>query len=151
MCIRDRSKIFVELEETKVTLTVLSGEMVRFQMRGQGPSHWIAPGFYSWYSGMGLQGQKYEGPHVMNIDNYARKRAHFFTDHKLGFTNELRELATTIQGATKFAAHAHKNLMAKKIDLLQGKHEAGVRNRKRRIEYDKNLRRLFRRKTRYDE
>lgn len=147
----ENSDVFIELSETRVTVSVIKGEVVQIFPRTEDEPHLLSPGFKNWYAGIGPEGQDIGVPMVMDLQAFAQKRAHFFTDHKLGFVNELRDLAQTIKEATALAAQMHKDLVASKMALLQAAYDAEVEKARKRREFNKYLRMLFRRKVNYDD
>ena len=147
----DNTDVFVELTETRVTVSVIKGHPVKIYPRGEKEEHLLSPGFMNWYAGIGPEGQDIGVPTVMDLQVYAKKRAHFFTDHKLGFVNELKELASTVKQATLIAAEMHQKLVADKRALLQAAYDAEVETARKRREFNRYLRVLFRRKVNYDD
>lgn len=146
-----KTDVFVELLEDRVHVSVLNGEAIEFRPRSGDEAMLLTPGFQNWYGGLGPQGQVYGVPEVMELEVYAQKRVHFFVDHKLGFVNELKSLAVVVKKASLLAAKIHQKLVAGKMGLLEEKFQEGVRQKNRQVEYDGYLRKLFRKKMRYDD
>lgn len=147
----ENANVFVELTETRVTVSVLKGQLVKVMPRGEDEPQLLSQGFSNWYGGIGPDGQDIGVPMVIDLQVYAKKRAHFFTDHKLGFVNELRDLAAVVKEATELAAQMHKELVAAKMSLLQAAYDAEVDKARKRREFNRYLRMLFRRKVNYDD
>jgi|GEM_PF-1942613 len=146
-----QSDVFVELGSDQVSVSVLGGSPVLFYPRSGDEPLILVAGFKNWYGGIGPKGQTYGTPTVVVLKDFAQKRAHFFTDQKLGFVNELKNLAVTIKRATVLAAKMHEDLVAGRRGQLENQYQEGVQRKGRQIQFDQKLRRLFRKKMRYDD
>ena len=125
------SSVFVELAKDRLVVSVIGGGLVTVKPRAHQEEHILAPGFTNWYGGVGPDGQKMGVPMVVDLKSYARKRAYFFTDHKVGFVHELKRLAGLIQYAGKIAAAMHRDLVYGKMALLQARYDAEVLRREK--------------------
>lgn len=144
------SKVMIHVLDNKVRVMSLMGEGVKVVPRQNQDEQFLVPGFQNWYAGVSLDGQEYGVPTVINFMAYSKQRAKFFMDHRLGFVKELKRMASTIKWATALASQMNRELYGRKVASLEVKHQEKVLKKKRGIQYNKFLRKLFLKKVQYD-
>ena len=145
-----KSKVMLHVLENRVRVMVLDGEGVKVIAKGDPVEHFIVPGFQNWFGGV-VKGQSESGVvSVIEFEDYAQKRAKFFLDHQLGFVKELSLVATRVKWAAKMAARMHRDLVERKMASLEEQHQDGLRRKRKKIQFNNYLRKLFLQKIRYD-
>lgn len=146
----EKSKVMVHVLNNKVRVLSLNGQGVRVVPKGEEEEQYLVPGFQNWYGGIenGLPSSGVAS--VINFEEYSVMRSKFFMDHQLGFPKELGSVASRVKWAAKMASELHKDLVARKMASLEEKHQAKVLKKKRKIQFNHYLRKLFLKKIRYD-
>src|SRR5690606_14259185 len=129
--------------DEKVRVMSLMGEGIKVYPRKSKEEQFLVPGFQNWYGGVGPEGQDYGVVSVIDFREFAKQRARFFMDHKLGFVKELKEIAGVVKTAAWMASQMHKDLVDRKIASLEEKHQQKVLKKRKDIQFDKYLRKLF--------
>lgn len=145
-----KSKVMIHVFSDKVRILSLGGEGVRVIQKGSSEEQFLVPGFQNWYGGV-VNGKADSGVvSVIDFDQYSQDRAPFFMNHQLGFPKELKKVASHVKWAAKIAADFHRQLVERKMASLEQQHQEKVLKKRRKIEFNKYLRRLFLKKIRYD-
>ncbi len=145
-----QSKVMIHVLKDKVRVMALNGEGVKVKAKGDTEEHFLVPGFQNWYGGV-VNGVAESGVvSVIDFEDYAQHRAAFFMNHQLGFVNELAQVAKAVKWAAQESANMHRNLVERKMASLEEKHQEVVTKKRRKINFNKYLRRLFLKKIRYD-
>jgi hypothetical protein len=146
-----KSKVMIHVLEQKVRVLSLDGEGVKVRPKGDPEEHFLVPGFQNWYGGI-TNGMSESGVvSVIDFEKYSKERAIFFMNHELGFTNELSQVAKVVKWATRVASQMHRELVERKMASLEFQHKEKVIQKKKKIQFNKYLRRLFLKKIRYDD
>ena len=144
------SKVMIHVLENRVRVMSLLGEGVKVVPRKVNEEQYLVPGFQNWYAGIGVSGQEYGVPDVIDFKKYAKDRSKFFLDYQLGFVKELNKVASSVKWAAIMASQMHKDLHERKVASLKEKHQEKILKKKRGIQYNKFLRKLFLQKVQYD-
>ncbi|MCJ8277553.1 MAG: hypothetical protein HRT44_05480 [Bdellovibrionales bacterium] len=144
------SKVLIHVLEDRVRVMSLMGEGVKVIPRLNKDEQFLVPGFQNWYAGIGLTGQEYGVPTVIDLHAFAKVRAKFFMDHRLGFVKELERMASTVKWATVLASKMHREMYGRKVASLRQVNKEMILRKKRGIRYNKFLRELFLKKMQYD-
>ena len=146
----NQSKVMVHVMENKVRVLSLAGRGVVVKPKGSREENFLVPGFQNWYGGV-EEGESQTGVvSVIDIKTYSQARAKFFLNHQYGFLNEINKLASTIKWAAQIASQIHRELVERKMASLEVEHQEKIARKRRKIEFNKYLRRLFLKKVRYD-
>ena len=144
------SKVLLHVLENKVRVLSLSGEGVMVQPKGHKEEQFLVPGFQNWFGGV-VDGQAETGVvSVINFESYSKNRARFFMNHQLGFLTELNQVASTVKWAAQMASEMHRKLVERKMASLEEDHQDKIYRKRKKVEYNQYLRRLFLKKVRYD-
>ncbi len=145
-----QSKVMIHVLKDKVRVMALNGEGIKVKAKGDSDEHFLVPGFQNWYGGV-VDGAAESGvASVIDFKDYARHRSGFFMNHELGFVNELAQVAKAVKWAAQQAANMHRDLVERKMASLEVQHQKVVTKKRRKINFNKYLRRLFLQKIRYD-
>ena len=144
------SKVMIHVLNDKVRVLSLNGEGIKVKAKGSADEHFLVPGFQNWYGGVD-KGEADSGVvSVINFESYAQARAGFFMNHQYGFIQELRQVAKTVKWAAQIASQMHRDLVKRKMASLEVKHQGKLIKKRKKIEFNKYLRRLFMKKIQYN-
>ena len=145
-----KSKVMLHVLDNRVRVMVLDGQGVKVVAKGDPTEHFIVPGFQNWFGGV-VKGQSESGVvSVIEFEEYAQARAKFFLDYKLGFVKELAIVASRVKWAARIAAQMHKELVERKMASLEEQHIEAQTRKRRKVQYNQYLRKLFLQKIQYD-
>lgn len=145
-----QSKVMVHVFKNKVRVLSLNGEGVRVILKADGSEHYLVPGFQNWFGGMGPEGGETGVASVIDVEDYGRIRAKFFLDPDLSFIQELRNVASAAKWAAAVASRMHRELVERKMASLKQIHIEKVQKKRRKIQFNEYLRKLFIKKINYD-
>ncbi len=145
------SKVMLHVLNNRLRVLSLNGEGIKVKPKGESEEQFLVPGFQNWYGGV-VNGQPDSGvATVIDFEVFAKQRAQFFMDHSYGFVKELNDVAAIVKWAAKMAALMHQELVERKMASLEDKHQEKLTRKRRKVQFNKYLRKLFLKKIQYDD